>query len=187
VALAFGIALLIVVASLAHVSGAHVNPAVTIALAATGKASASTLLPYIGAQLAGAIAGSLSTWLTLGGAAREKFFLAATAPGAGVGFLQGATVEALVTFILVFVIISVATDPRVDGAVPPLAIGFALAAGVFVAGPVTGGSLNPVRTLGPAIVSGQFDGLLIYLVGPPLGAIIAAFVYDRFVGKADAP
>lgn len=188
VALAFGIALLIVVAALAHVSGAHVNPAVTLALAATGKAPLSTVPVFIAAQLVGAVLGSLSTWVTLGGSAREApVNLAATLLPSSVGFLQGTVVEALVTFILVFVIISVATDPRVDGAVPPVAVGFALAAGVFVAGPVTGGSLNPARTLGPAIVSGQFDGLLVYLIGPIVGGVAAAFAYDRFVGRAEAP
>lgn len=188
VALAFGIALVVVVASLAHVCGAHVNPAVTIALAATGKAPVSTVPVYIVAQLAGAVAGALSTWATLGDAARAApVSLGATLLPGAVGFVQGVTVEALVTFILVFVIISVATDPRVDGAVPPLAIGFAVAAGIFVAGPVTGGSLNPARTLGPDIVIGRFDGLLVYLIGPIVGALAAAFVYDRFVGQAEAP
>ncbi len=187
-ALAFGLALLVTVAALAHVSGVHVNPAVTIALAATGKAPPSTIPAYIGAQLAGAVAGALSTWMTFGDAARRApVYLASTVPAEGVSVLQGIGVEALVTFILVFVIISVATDPRVDGAVPPIAIGFAVTAGIFVAGPVTGGSLNPARTLGPAIVAGRFDGLVVYLVGPILGALAAAFLYDRFVGKAEAP
>ncbi len=188
VVLAFGMALVVIVAALAHTTGAHVNPAVTIALAATGKAPLKTVPVYIGAQIAGAVAGSLSTWATLGSVARDApVSLGATLLPSSVGFLQGVTVEALVTFILVFVIISVATDPRVDGGVPPLAIGFALAVGIFAAGPVTGGSLNPARTLGPGIVTGQFGGLPVYLIGPVVGGVIAAFVYDRFVGRAEAP
>jgi glycerol uptake facilitator-like aquaporin len=95
-------------------------------------------------------------------------------------------VEILVTFIFVFVVISVATDDRAPAGVAPLAVGFALACGVLIAGPVTGGSLNPARTLGPAIVAGQFDAVWVYIVGPILGAVLAALAYDHFASQADA-
>ena len=95
-------------------------------------------------------------------------------------------VEVLVTFILVFVVISVATDDRAPTGVTPSAVGFALACGVFIAGPVTGGSLNPARTLGPMIVAGQFTAVWVYIVGPIIGSVLAAVAYDRFVSRADA-
>ena len=95
-------------------------------------------------------------------------------------------VEVLVTFILVFVVISVATDDRAPASVAPLAVGFALACGVFIAGPVTGGSLNPARTLGPMIVARQFTAAWVYIVGPIIGSVLAAVAYDHFVSKADA-
>lgn len=187
VALAFGIALIAIVASIGHISGAHVNPAVTISLAATGKLPWNYVPFYIVAQLFGAIFGSIATWITFGAAARSEANLAATFPTQGVGDFQALLVEILVTFILVFAVVSVATDDRVAPAVAPIAVGAALTVGVFIAGPVTGGSLNPARSLGPMIVSGQFSSVWVYIVGPIIGGVAAAFLYDRFIAKGDAP
>jgi aquaporin Z/aquaporin NIP len=186
VALAFGIALVVIVAAIGHVSGAHVNPAVTLALAVTKKFSWQYVPIYLVAQLVGAILGAIAVWITYGSAAREAASLAATFPTEGVGDLQALLAEILVTFILVFVIISVATDERAPAGVAPLAVGFALTCGVFIAGPITGGSLNPARTLGPMIVAGQFTAVWVYIVGPIVGAVLAALLYDRFVSEADA-
>ena len=96
-------------------------------------------------------------------------------------------VELLIAFILVFVVISVATDDRVPAGVAPLAVGFALAGGVLIAGPVTGGSVNPARTLGPALVAGHFDAIWVYIIGPIAGGVLAALLYDNFISEADAP
>jgi len=141
---------------------------------------------YIGAQLVGAIVGAIAVWICYGEVAREAAALAATFPTEGVGDIRALLAEILVTFILMFVIISVATDERAPAGVAPLAVGFALACGVFIAGPITGGSLNPARTLGPMIVAGQFSAVWVYVVGPIVGAVLAALVYDRFVSQADA-
>src|ERR687893_593565 len=186
VALAFGIALVVIVDAIGHVSGAHVNPAVTLALALTKKFSWQYVPIYLVAQLVGAILGAIVVWITYGEAAREVALLAATIPPDDVGDIRALLAEILVTFILVFVIISVATDERAPAGVAPLAVGFALACGVFIAGPITGGSLNPVRTLGPMIVAGQFTAVWVYIVGPIVGAVLAALLYDRFVSEADA-
>jgi MIP family channel proteins len=185
--LAFGIALLAVVAAIGHVSGAHVNPAVTLGLAATGKFPWRYVPAYLIAQLVGAVLGSLGVWAAFRGPGRDEAALAATSPAAGVGTLQALVLEAIVTFVLVFVVISVATDDRVADAVAPIAVGAALAVGVFVAGPVTGGAVNPVRALGPMLVAGQFPSWWLYIVGPVLGGVLAAVVYDRIVKRADAP
>jgi MIP family channel proteins len=185
--LAFGIALLVVVAAIGHVSGGHVNPAVTLALAVTGKFPWRYVPAYVIAQLLGAVLGALGTWTAFGGPGRDIAHLAATSPSSGVGSFQALVVEAIVTFVLVFTVIAVATDDRVADAVAPIAVGAALTVGVFVAGPVTGGAVNPVRALGPMIVAGQFTAWWVYLVGPIVGGIIAAVFYDRFVRKADAP
>lgn len=96
-------------------------------------------------------------------------------------------VEALITFVLVFVVVSVATDDRAPAAAAPLAVGFALACGVFIAGPVTGGAVNPVRALGPMIVAGQFTALWVYLLAPVVGGVLAALLYDRLFSEANAP
>jgi aquaporin Z/aquaporin NIP len=186
VALAFGLALVAVVAAIGHVSGAHVNPAVTLALAATKKFPWQFVPIYVGAQLVGAILGAIAVWITYGEGARELADVAATFPAEDVGDIRAFVVEVLVTFILVFVVISVATDDRAPAGVAPLAVGFALACGVLIAGPVTGGSLNPARSLGPMIVAGRFDAVWVYILAPIVGAVLAAFVYDRFASQSDA-
>jgi len=96
-------------------------------------------------------------------------------------------VKLLITFILVFVVISVATDDRAPAGAAPLAVGFALTCGVLIADPVTGGSLNPARTLGPAIVAGEFTAMWVYILGPIAAGVLAALLHDRFISKAEAP
>ena len=103
------------------------------------------------------------------------------------GDLRAFVVEVLITFILVFVVVSVPTDNRVPAAIAPLPLGFALALGVFIAGHGAGGAVNPVRALGPMIVAGQFTSGWVYVLGPIVGGVLAALLYDRFVSDADAP
>lgn len=188
IALAFGLTLAALVGALGHVSGAHFNPAVTVALTVTRKFPSAWAGPYIVAQLVGAVIGALGTWVAYGSPARTMANLAATAPQREVSELRALVVEILVTFVLVFVIMAVATDDRVpSAAVAPIAIGFALAIGVFVAGPVSGGAVNPARALGPMLVAGTFTGAWLYVVGPVIGALAAALLYDRFIVEAEAP
>jgi len=115
--LAFGLALVIVVASIGHVSGGHVNPAVTIGLAVIGRFPWRFVPAYVVAQLLGAVLGSLATWATFGAGGRDTAHLAATTLAPSVGAGQGLLVEGLVTFVLVFVVVSVATDDRVGAGV----------------------------------------------------------------------
>jgi MIP family channel proteins len=188
VALAFGLALAAVVAAVGHVSGAHVNPAVTLGMAATGKFPWQYTPHYVVAQLVGAVLAALATWLTFGGAgARGEAKLAATYPAQGVGDLQAFVVEVLITFILVFVVMAVATDQRAPAAIAPIAVGFALAVGVFIAGPVTGGSVNPARSLGPMIVAGDLSSVWLYILGPIIGGVLGALLYDRTMAQTEGP
>jgi MIP family channel proteins len=187
VALAFGLALAAVVAAVGHVSGAHVNPAVTLGMAATGKFPWNYAPIYVAAQLVGAVLAALATWLTFGGPGRSEAKLAATYPAQGVGDLQAFVVEILITFILVFVVMAVATDERAPVAIAPIAVGFALAVGVFIAGPVTGGSVNPARSLGPMIVAGDLTSVWLYVLGPIIGGALGALLYDRFMAQTEAP
>lgn len=176
VALAFGIALVAVVAAIGHVSGGHANPAVTIGQAAIGQFPWRSVPGYIGAQLAGAILAAFAVWLCFGDAARDDANLGATALADGVSVGQGLLTEALITFILVFVVGLVAGDPRVPSArIASIAVGFGLAAGVFIGGPLTGGGVNPARALGPMIVSGELSDFWIYIVGPLIGGTLGAF------------
>jgi MIP family channel proteins len=147
--LAFGLALVIVVASIGHVSGGHVNPAVTLGLAVTGRFPWRFVPAYIAAQMGGAVLGSLATWVSFGPAARESANLAATTPAPGVGVGQALLVEALVTFVLVFVVVSVATDERVGAGVAPIAVGFGLAVAVLISGPVSSAVLALPRRARP--------------------------------------
>lgn len=184
IALAFGLALLIVAAAVGHVSGGHVNPAVTIGQAATGRFPWGQVPGYIVAQLAGAIVAALAVWICFGDPARDEANLAATALADGVSVGRGLITELLITFILVFVVGLVATDPRVpSSSIAAIAVGFALTAAVFVGGPVTGGGVNPARALGPMLVAGQLDDFWIYIVGPILGGLLGAFA-ARFVMQA---
>jgi MIP family channel proteins len=187
VALAFGLALAAVVAAIGHVSGAHVNPAVTLGMAAAKKFPWNYVPIYVGAQLVGAVLAALATWLTFGGPARSEAKLAATYPAQGVGDLQAFIVEILITFILVFVVMAVATDDRAPAAIAPIAVGFALAVGVFIAGPVTGGSVNPARSLGPMLVAGDLTSAWLYILGPIIGGVLGALLYDRFMAQTEAP
>jgi MIP family channel proteins len=187
VALAFGLALAAVVAAVGHVSGGHVNPAVTLGMAATKKFPWQFVPHYVVAQLVGAVLGALATWITFGGAARSEAKLAATYPAQGVGDLQAFVVEILITFILVFVVMAVATDDRAPAAIAPIAVGFALAVGVFIAGPVTGGSVNPARSLGPMLVAGDLTSVWLYVLGPIIGGILGALLYDRTMAQTQGP
>jgi MIP family channel proteins len=187
VALAFGLALVALVNALGHVSGCHLNPAVTLGLAVTGKFPWKYVPAYLVAQLIGAVLASLTVWVTYGDAARDEASLAATLPSDGVSTLTVLVIETIVTFFLVLTIVSVATDDRVPQSVAGLSVGFTLAVCVLVAGPLSGGAVNPARALGPMIVSGRFDGVWAYLVGPLLGGILAAVCYARFLSQATEP
>lgn len=186
VVLAFGIALAAMAATLGHVSGCHLNPAVTLSLAATRKFPWRAVPAYVVAQLLGGVLGSLAAWGVYAGSGREVVALSATVPAQGVGTGQAFFVEAVVTFVLVLVVISVATDERVPGGLAPLAVGAALATAIFIAGPITGGAVNPARAFGPAVVSGTTTSLWLYLVAPVVGGLLAAVLYDRLL-KPTAP
>jgi MIP family channel proteins len=183
IALAFGLALAAVVAAIGHVSGAHVNPAVTLGMASTGQFPWKSVPAYFGAQLVGAVLGAIGTWIAFGGPGRSEAKLAATYPAQGVGDLQAFVLEILITFVLVFVVVSVATDSRAPAAIAPIAVGFALAVGVFIAGPVTGGAVNPVRALGPMLVAGDLTSVWLYILGPIIGGVLAALLYGRTMAQ----
>lgn len=187
VALAFGLVLTALVGALGQTSGAHLNPAVTLGLAATGKFPWRYVPSYLLAQLAGGVLGALATWATLGNQARDQAHLGATYPTAGVSLERAFFVEAVVTFLLVFVIVAVATDKRVPAAVASVSIGFALVAAVLIGGAITGGAVNPVRALGPMIVSLKFTDFWLYILAPIVGGVAAAVAYDQVVGKANPP
>jgi MIP family channel proteins len=187
VPLAAGLALTCLVAAFGHISGAHFNPAVTLGLAVTGRFRWRQVPVYLVSQLLGAIGAALACWLVYGERARTMAHLGATYPAAGVGTGAAFAVEAIATFLLVLVIMAVATDGRVPTGVAAIAIGFALTTAVFISGPISGASVNPVHSLGPMIVAGKFTDWWLYLVAPILGGIVAAVTYDGLLRKGNGP
>ncbi|MFI5225919.1 MAG: MIP family channel protein [Candidatus Limnocylindrales bacterium] len=171
VALAFGLVIAVMVYALGHISGAHFNPAVSVGFAIGGHFSWTRVATYSIAQIGGALAGAALLRATLG----SVVSLGVTQPSGS--DTQALAWEIVLTFFLMLVITAVATDARAVGEAAALAIGGAVALGSLVGGPVSGASMNPARSIGPAIVSGDLGSLWIYLVGPTIGAAFAAVVY----------
>jgi aquaporin NIP len=171
--LVFGGAVSVMIYSVGHISGAHFNPAVTLAFWAAKRFPLFRVPGYIIAQFLGAISASLVHKIIWSGLAHNfgitHFFIS----------LEVALLlEVIFSFSLMFVIISVATDSRAVGELAGIAIGSTVAICSFVGGPLTGASMNPARTLGPAIVSGNTQGIWPYLVAPVVGAVLGALTYE---------
>ncbi len=177
VALSFGFAVATAVICLSRVSGAHLNPAVTLALALAGRFGRRRVLLYVVAQMAGAVAAAAVLRVTLGSVAA----LGATVPTVSDGVALAA--EASLTAVLVSVVLVVVARPRIPVLFAGIIIGGAVAAGAWFAGGLSGASMNPARSLGPALVSGELGALWIYLVGPALGAIVGALGWRVAVGR----
>jgi MIP family channel proteins len=180
-----GLALAALVGALAHISGAHLNPAGTIAMAVIRRFSWRHVPGYVAVQMAGGVLAALATWAIRGETARTVTHLGATNPAPGVGDGRALLVEILITFILVLVVTAAVTDKRFPVSVAPIVVGFALATAVFIGGPTDGAAVNPARGLGPMIVSGSFGGWWVSIVGPVVGGVLAAVVYDRFMRKGE--
>ncbi|MCI0419669.1 MAG: aquaporin [Acidobacteria bacterium] len=174
VALAHGLVVLAFAYAYGHISGTHINPAVTIGLWAGKQIDAATAAGYIVVQLIGGTLGAFALRSVLGGTATG---LGATTLAPAVTPIQGFVVEMLLTFFLVNTIFNAAVSGKAGNAAP-VAIGMTLVFAILMGGPLTGASLNPARTLGPAIMTGNFANLSIYLIAPPLGGILAALLYN---------
>jgi MIP family channel proteins len=180
VALAFGLAVTVIVAATGHLGGAHINPAVTLGFWSVRRFPSRDVVPYIVAQCIGAIAASaLLAWL-LGPVGN----FGATVPS--VTMARAFVIEMGYTGLLGYVIMAVATDDRVPASIAPVVLGATVFAGALVTGPLTGGSFNPARTLGPAIVGGSWTAHWLYWVAPILGMIAGMQLYD-VVRRANVP
>ena len=166
ISLAFGLVVMSMIYALGEVSGAHINPAVTIGFAFARRMSIRTAGLYVVGQCTGAIAASLLLRALL-----DPPTLGATTPS-GSAF-QSFALEIVLTWLLMFVILRVATGNRETGMMAGAAIGSMVALAALFAGPISGASMNPARSLGPALASADFGALWIYLVAPPLGAMLA--------------
>ncbi|MFQ5713028.1 MAG: MIP/aquaporin family protein [Candidatus Scalinduaceae bacterium] len=177
IAIAFGFVVVAIVYSLGYISGAHINPAVTVSMIMTNRMSVDNGLKYIFSQLAGAsFAGFLLRILFP--EALYSTFLGTCVLGSGVTVIQAILMEAVITFLLVFVVYATVIDKRANPTNAGLAIGLVVLFGVMVGGPISGGSLNPARVFGPAIASGHFTNHYVWWIGPILGGVVAGFVYE---------
>jgi MIP family channel proteins len=182
IALVFGLIIMVMVYATGHLSGAHINPAVTLAFTLSRHFPPRDAFAYVVAQLAGASAAAfalLAVWTD------KPAALGSTVPSVGAG--SALVYEALLTAFLMFVIMAVATDTRAVGAAAAIAIGGTVGLDALFGGPVTGASMNPARSFGPALASGEWADFWIYVAGPMLGAALGALAYQLVRGPALAP
>lgn len=174
IAFTFGLIVMVMIYALGPISGAHLNPAVTIAFTVAKRFPLNQVFPYVLSQAIGAfIASSTLKFLF-----SKNEFLGATIP-AGTD-LQSFILEIILTFFLMLVIINVATGSKEQGMFAGLAIGSTVLLEAMFAGPICGASMNPIRSISPAVVSGHLEHLCIYITAPTTGAILAIFVW-RFI------
>lgn len=171
IAFTFGLIVMVMIYALGSVSGAHLNPAVTIAFSVARRFPVKEILPYVLSQAGGAFLASL----TLRFLFEANEHLGATLPSGTA--MQSFVLEMILTFFLMLVIIQVATGSKEQGMFAGLAIGSTVLLEAMFAGPICGASMNPIRSLAPAIVSGHVEHLWIYLLAPIVGAVLAILVW----------
>jgi glycerol uptake facilitator protein len=192
ISLAFGLVVALVIYAVGTTSGAHINPAVTVALATARRFRWAEVAPYVVAQLLGALVGGLLIVAYVGSRATDLGSVGLTALGPGVNGVQGIVAEALGTFLLVFTIMAVAVDQRAPAGWAGFLIGLAVATEIMLIGPFTGGSVNPARSFGPYVVNQVFGGstpwseFYVYVVGPLVGGVAGALCYDVVARPAAA-
>ena len=188
----FALVITAVIYMFGPISGAHINPAVTIALAAIRRFPWRDAVPYVFAQLVGALAGGLLVNVIFGSAARTANVSGGTVVQPGYTYVQAGVAEALGTALLLFTIMALAVDARAPTGWAGLVIGLAVACEIMVIGPISNGSVNPARTFGPYAATAIFGGSTpwheywLYWVGPVIGAVIAVVLYV-FVAQPRPP
>jgi len=179
VALTFGLVIMAMIYAVGHISGAHLNPAVSLAFALNRHFPWTKLLGYWAAQLAGAFAAAALLRGSLGNIAH----VGATLPSGSER--QSFLWELVLTFFLMFVIMAVATDTRAVGEAAAIAIGGTVGLDAMFGGPISGASMNPARSIGPAFVSGDLHALWLYIAAPLLGAALGAAIYQFLRRETD--
>ena len=186
IAVAHGLILSVMISALGGVSGGHFNPAVTFGFLITGKQEVGAGLSYIISQLVGGTIAGLLLRVIFDASAWEKVNLGTPTLAPDVTFWVGVVIEIILTFFLVTAIWGTAVDERKPN-IGGFGIGLAIAADILVGGPLTGASMNPARTFGPALAGGGFDGInhLVYWIGPLAGGAAAALLYNNLFIKKD--
>jgi MIP family channel proteins len=182
VAVAHGVALMVIIYALGSISGAHVNPAVTIGLAATGKVAWDRAVFYLVAQFLGAAVAAFLLAYVIGPSADVGGLGATVGALTNTDSVKTIVVEAVLTFFLVTAVYASGVLGK-NGDMAGVAIGFVLTMDILVGGSLTGASMNPARTFGPALATGHFNYLWLYIVGPVVGGLAAAFLYNNVFSK----
>ena len=182
IAAVFGLVIMAMIYATGRLSGAHINPAVSVAFSATRHFPLREVVAYVPSQLVGAVAGALLLRIVWEGTPAN---LGATVPSVGVG--SALVYEGVMTAFLMFVIMAVATDTRAVGAAAAIAIGGTVALDSLFGGGVTGASMNPARSFGPALVAGEWKDFWVYVAGPVLGALVGAGAYEFARGEGTEP
>ncbi len=172
IGLVFGLVVLAMIYSIGHISGAHMNPAVTLAFAVAGRFSVKEIIPYIIAQIMSALSASLLLRIIFNGTSTQ---LGMTLPSGS--WQQCFILEFALTLILMFVVMGVSTDGREEGVMAGVAIGATIALEAIFGGPISGASMNPARSLAPALISGNLQSQWIYWIAPILGGVSGAYFY----------
>lgn len=181
IALAHGVVLAIMVNATGHISGGHVNPAVTIGFMVSKRIKVGKGIGYIASQLLGGVLAGFALRVIFSPGVWAASNLGTPSLNSGVPFINGVYIEAILTFFLMFTIYATAVDKRAPKNIYGFAIGSVLIFDILMGGPLTGASMNPARTFGPAVASGFFDNHLVYWIGPIVGAAIAALLYNNFL------
>jgi len=184
VALAHGLALAVLVSALGAVSGGHFNPAVTFGVWITGRIEPVRAALYVVAQLVGGLAAGFALRWVFPESSWGPVNLGTPSVDPGITVASAIVIEAVLTMVLVAAVFGTAIDPRAPK-IGGLAIGLAVAADIFMGGPLTGAAMNPARWFGPAVASGTYDDWYVWWIGPLVGAAIIAIVY-RFVWEESA-
>lgn len=185
VAMASGLTLAAMIYALYHVSGAHLNPAITIAMWATGHIKTVMAVGYIVAQLVGSVVAAIFVKILFGTMA-PQYFLGDVALGINVSPGLAIVTEAVLAFFLVWIFFGTLVDKKTTPGFGGLAVGFALITSIIVAGNLTMGALNPARSFGPALLTSHWATHYVYWVGPVVGALIAGFIYNYiFIKKPE--
>lgn len=181
IALAHGLAIATMVSATGHISGGHLNPAVTAGFVAAGRLPVGHGLVYVVSQLSGASVAAFLLTAFFPEAVRQAAHLGTPALGPGITPGVGIVVEAILTFFLVFVVFGVAVDVRGPHGVAGLLIGLVIAMDILAGGVLTGAAMNPARAFGPALFAGFWDNQAVYWIGPLIGGILAAWIYERML------
>lgn len=180
IALAHGIAIMIMVYATGHISGGHINPAVTIGFMVTKRIEIGKGIGYIVSQLAGGVLAGFTLRAIFSPAVWGATHLGTPALGSGIGFGSGILIEAILTFFLVMTVFATAVDSRAPKNIYGIAIGATIVCDILMGGPLTGAAMNPARTFGTGVAAGFFENHLVYWIGPIVGGAVAALLYNNF-------